>query len=167
MSTPNWITVGRIARAHGVRGELAVRTEDPSTSALLQVRSLRLEGEESLREVLFARAANAEVLLRLRGISDRNAAEAIKGRAVQIPRAELPTPEPGEFYFADLVGLTAFDEAGRELGKVQGLWETGPVPVVVIGEGQSELLVPFAEPFIIAVRPEEGRMIVRPPEYGE
>jgi 16S rRNA processing protein RimM len=166
-SSGKWISVGRISRAHGIRGELAVRTDDPSTSALLQVRTLRLSGEDALREVVSARAANAEVLLFLRGIGDRNAAEALKGREVEIPREELPAPEPGEFYYADLVGLIAVDESGRELGTVQGIWETGPVPVVVIGEGASELLVPFAEAYVVAVRPEERRIVIRPPEYEE
>ena len=168
MSSPDrWIAVGRIARAHGVRGELAVRTDDPRSSALLKARQLRLSGETQLREVESARAANSEVLLRLRGIADRNAAEALRGREVEISRAELPAAEPGEFYYADLVGLMAIDESGRELGQVKGLWETGPVPVVVIGEGAGELLVPFAQEFVVAVRPDQGRIVIRPPEYAE
>lgn len=160
-----WVSVGRIARAHGVRGELAVRSEAPRESALLRVRKIRIGDAE--RELESARAANAEVLIRVRGVADRTAAEALKGQDVSVPRADLAPSEPGEYYFADLVGLMAHDEAGRELGQVKGLWETGPVPVVVIGEGERELLVPFAEDFIVAVKPEEGRLVVRPPEYSE
>lgn len=167
MSEPKWVAVGRIVRAHGVRGELGVRCDDPSTSSLLQAKQVRLAGESELRAVAFARPAHTEVLLRLRGVDDRDQAEALRGREVELPRAALPPPEPGEYYYADLVGLQAFDESGKLLGEVKGLWETGPVPVLVIGEEPEELLVPFAEPFVVAVKAAEGRIVIRPPEYAE
>lgn len=166
-SEPRWISVGRIVRAHGIRGELGVRCDDPQTSALLSVREVRLEGESALRKVTGARTAHIEVLLRLEGVNDRTAAEQLKGRDVEIPRESLPEPEEGEVYLADLAGLQAFDESGKPLGEVKGLWETGPVPVLVIGEGQDELLVPFAEQFVLELDVEGGRVVIRPPEYVE
>jgi 16S rRNA processing protein RimM len=50
---------------------------------------------------------------------------------------------------------------------VQGLWETGPVPVVVIGQGEGELMVPFAEHFVVSVDLAAKQMVIRPPEYDE
>jgi 16S rRNA processing protein RimM len=161
------LSVGRIGRAHGVRGELAVKVDSPSESVLLEVERVRLSGEPTDRRVLSARAAHAEVLLRLEGVADRTAAEALRGRDVQVDRAELPAPEEGEFYFADLVGLEAVDEQGKSLGRLNGVWETGAAPVLVIGEGASELLVPFAEAFVVRVELEQKRVVLRPPEYTE
>jgi 16S rRNA processing protein RimM len=162
-----WLSVGRIARAHGIRGELAVRVDDPPNSALLQVKAVLLSGEERPRAVLSARAAHTEVLLRLEGVPDRTAAEPLKGREVQVPREALPEAEEGEFYFTDLVGLPCYDEAGKLLGQLEGIWETGPVPVLVIGQGKDELLVPFAEPFVAKVDLAGKRLVIRPPEYTE
>ncbi|MBS2028886.1 MAG: 16S rRNA processing protein RimM [Deltaproteobacteria bacterium] len=162
-----WIVVGRVVRAHGLKGELGVRCDDPASSSLLEVKSLRLVGETATRKIVSARAANVEVLLRVEGVNDRNAAELLKGKDVEIRRADLPAPEAGEFYQADLIGLMAVDESGKPLGRVQGFWETGPVPVIVIGEGALELLVPFAEHFVVAVKQAEGQVVIRPPEYTE
>ena len=162
-----WIVVGRVVRAHGLKGELGVRCDDPATSSLLAVKSLRLAGETATRKIVFARAANSEVLVRLEGVNDRNAAELLKGKDVELRRSDLPEPEAGEFYQTDLIGLMAVDESGKELGRVQGFWDTGPTPVIVIGEGASELLVPFAEHFVLAVKLAEGQVVIRPPEYAE
>src|SRR5690348_11017533 len=104
-----WLSVGRIARAHGIRGELAVRVDDPQSSVLLEVKAVRLAGEERDRAILGARAAHTEVLLRLEGVADRTAAELLKGREVQVPREALPPAPEGEFYYTDLVGLPCFD----------------------------------------------------------
>jgi 16S rRNA processing protein RimM len=161
------VSVGRIARAHGVRGELAVRVDSPADSVLLTVGHVRLSGESQDRQVLGARPVATEVLLRLEGVADRDVAEALKGREVQVPREAFPPTEEGEFYFADLVGLEAVDEQGRALGQLKGVWETGPVPVLVIGEGASELLVPFAEHFVVQVDLEARRVVLRPPQYSE
>lgn len=161
------IVVGRVVRAHGIRGELGVRCNDPQSSSLLKAKRIWLQGEAAPRPVLSARAAHAEVLLRLDGVADRTAAEALKGRDVELDRAELPPAKEGEYYHADLVGLQAVTEDGKPLGTVQGLWETGPVPVVVIGEGDDELLVPFADPFVVRVELGARQMVIRPPEYDE
>lgn len=161
------IVVGRIVRAHGIRGELGVRCNDPASSSLLHAKSIWLEGESAPRAVTSARAVHAEVLIHLRDVASRTAAEGLKGRDVSVERAALPPAAEGEYYHADLVGLQAVTEDGKPLGRVQGLWETGPVPVVVIGEGQDELLVPFADPFVLRVELAKGQMVIRLPEYDE
>jgi 16S rRNA processing protein RimM len=161
------IVVGRIVRAHGIRGELGVRCNDPASSSLLLAKQIWLAEETAPRTVLSARAAHIEVLIRLQGIVDRTGAEGLKGRDVFVERAALPPAAEGEYYFADLVGLQAVTEDGKLLGTVQGLWETGPVPVVVIGEGEGELMVPFAEHFVVSVDLAAKQMVIRPPEYDE
>ena len=164
-----WLTVGRVLRAHGIKGELTVHSDNPTESALLSVKTVKLSGDPEglLRKVVRARPTPQGVLLVLEGVNDRNGAEALRQRDVLVDRKDLPEAEEGEFYYADLEGLLAEDEQGKPLGQVKGVWETGPVPVLVIGEGANELLVPFAEQFVVKVDLPGRRVVIRPPEYTE
>jgi len=60
-----------------------------------------------------------------------------------VPRAALPAPAPGEFYWADLVGLEVVNAAGEALGRVQGVFSTGANDVLRVGAGKGERLLPF------------------------
>jgi 16S rRNA processing protein RimM len=162
----DWLSVGRVTRAHGIRGEIAVKSDRPHDSVLLHVKKVHLLGEQNDREVRSARAVDREVLLRLSDVPDRTAAEALRGKEVQVRREDFPPADEGEFYFTDLVGLEAFDPSGKPLGKLQQVWETGPVPVLVIGEGEHEVLVPFAESFVKVDLPGK-RLVVQPPVFDE
>ncbi|MBI3183123.1 MAG: 16S rRNA processing protein RimM [Myxococcales bacterium] len=160
------LEVGYVARAHGIRGELAVRTGDPSSRALLDVSRLLLEAEGHREELEISKARRAarEVLVSLRGIHDRQAAEGRVGAKVFVFREDLGEPGPGEYYQGDLIGLTAVDEEGRVLGEVADILETGAVPDLIIRGTGAELLIPFADEFIPVVDLQAGRLVVRPPE---
>lgn len=166
-----WFQVGYVARAHGLRGELGIKPFDPESEVLLGVRRLRLRrktGEEGLHVVVQARPAAKEHLICLEGVEDRTAAEALVGAAVEVDRADLPAPADGEFFQGDLVGLQAYDSEGVLLGEVCALWETGPVPNLVIrGPDHPELLIPFADDFVPEVDLEQRRITVRLPEFLE
>ena len=171
LSPAAWLQVGYAARAHGLRGELAVRPFDPDSTAVLEVQRLLLrtkDGEAREWAIRTARKAAKETLVLLEGISDRAGAERLVGAAVCVHRRDLPDLGEEEYFQGDLVGLEAFDQRGKPLGRVVELWETGPVPNLVIrGEGLPELLVPFAEPFVPEVDLEKRRLTVVPPEYEE
>ena len=173
MSPAEWLQVGYVARAHGLRGEVGVKPFDPDSQVLLDVGRLQLElksGQTCLMSIRSARPAVREILIHLQGISDRTAAEALVGAAVRVHREELPAPEEGEYFQGDLVGLEAFDAQGVKLGEVVEVWETGPVPNLVIrgpGLAMPELVVPFVEEFVPKVDLERRRLTVNPPEYWE
>jgi 16S rRNA processing protein RimM len=84
-----------------------------------------------------------------------------------VARADIAPPAEGEFFQGDLVGLTAVDEQGATLGRVEAVWNTGPVPNLVIRMGTEELLVPFTDAFVPSVDLEAGRVVVRKPEIVE
>jgi 16S rRNA processing protein RimM len=163
------LELGYVSRAHGIRGEVAIKPFDPASEALDVVERLRLrakDGTERTVQILSARPADKETLVLLEGVQDRSAAEALKGTTVLVFREDLPPPEEGEFFQADLVGLAAFDPAGKPLGVVEELWDTGPIPNLVIRGGEGgELVVPFADPFVSGVDLEGGRLTVDPPEW--
>ena len=171
MSPEPLLQVDYVARAHGLSGELGVRTFDPASQALLDVDRLVLrlkDGTQAEWEVDSIRPAQKELLLGLAGVTDRSAAERLVGATVLVFREDLHAPEAGEYFQGDLVGLEAVDEEGRSLGKVEEVWSSGPVPNLVIrGPGREELLVPFAEAFVPSVDVAGGRLTVRPPEYLE
>jgi 16S rRNA processing protein RimM len=80
----------------------------------------------------------------------------------------LKPPADGEYFQGDLVGLEAVDESGRILGKIEEVWNTGPVPNLVIRSVEvGELLVPFADDFVRSVDLAAGRVVLRPPEIIE
>lgn len=162
---------GYVARAHGIHGEIAIRAFDPGSETLDAVERLRVRtrsGEE--REVLIEslRPTPKEDILALEGVETREAAEALVGATVFVYREDLEPPAEGEYFQGDLVGLTAVDEAGQELGKVVEIWNTGEVPNIVIrAEGKPELIVPFADEFVPTVDVPGGKLVIRPPEYLE
>lgn len=159
-----FVCVAAVAAAHGVRGALKLRcfTEVPENVA-----AYGPVCDEHGRE-LFALEVIGEakggVLARASGVTTREAAEALRGTRLYVPRSRLPATEEDEFYHEDLVGLAAWDPAGRELGRVVAVLNFGAGDVLEIAtpEGQSELL-----PFTRAVVPEidlaAGRLTVVPP----
>ena len=165
------LEIGYIARAHALTGELGLRTYDPASTVMDVVDRLLLRlkaGGEQIFVVTSVRETPKEVLVCLEGVNSRTAAEALIGSKVLIFREDIEEPGEGEFFQGDLIGLTAVDEAGAVLGTVAELWETGPVPNLVIkAEGRDELVIPFADEFIPSVDVPGGRIVVRPPRFLE
>ena len=168
---PPTLQVGYVARAHGLGGELAVRTFDPESLALSVVHRLvvRLRsGEEREVDVTRARRASDAFLVTLRGIDSRSAAEPLRGATVLVHREDLPPPAEGEWFQGDLVGLEARPPDGAPLGRVTEIWNTGPVPNLVIeGTAPEPLVVPFVDDFVPEVDLDAGVLVVRPPEMVE
>ena len=82
-------------------------------------------------------------------------------------REDLEPPAEGEFFLGDLVGLEVFSIEGKRLGEISEIWSSGPVPNLVIVDGDAEQMIPFAEEFISKVDLEAKRVTVTPPVYEE
>ena len=157
------MAIGVVVTPHGVRGTLRVRALGPG-------RHLR-EGTEPVvagmrRRICAARQTPKGFLLDLDGIEDRRDANALRGRELMLDREELDAPEEGEFYVADLVGLTAVSEAGKVLGTVADTFETAAHELLVVREEKSrqDLYLPFTMEHVPLVDLQTGRIVVRPPE---
>lgn len=165
------LELGYVVRAHGLHGEIAIRPFDPASTTLEEVDRLLLRAKDGVERELSidsVRQASKETLVVLQGVRGRTQAEALKGATVLVFREDLEPPADDEFFQGDLIGLAAFDPEGRPLGTVAELWETGPVPNLVIRrDGEEELVVPFADEFVPEVDLAEGRLVVRPPEWTE
>jgi len=141
------LPVGRVARAHGVRGRILLVPYNEDSQELVAVSSLWLraqEGEPKRFEVDRAERASLGYLVALRGIGDRDAAAALRGLEALVDRAELPAPGEDEVYAADLVGMSAVDQSGTERGEVVGLETAGLQELLRLRKDQKESLVPLS-----------------------
>lgn len=141
--------MGRIAAPFGVKGWVKVQAfcEDPET--LIDFESWRIGrgAEQSQYRVEAVQHQGNALVAKLAGIDDRDQAYALRGREISLARDALPPPAEDEYYWSDLIGLTAVNREGVELGTVDSLLETGAHDVLVI-KGRREHLVPFVDQFV-------------------
>ena len=155
---PEFIPVGRIVNAHGIRGVVKLNPEGCDPGFLTAFDTLYIAGEPV--RVLSSRVHKSVVLLTLPGVTDMDAALALKGKVVSIRREDARLPE-GEYFDEELVGLTVLDDAsGEELGRVDRVL-TYPAHKIYQVKGAREYLIPAVpEVFIASVDPDAGVMRV-------
>ena len=159
------ILLGRIAAAHGIRGEVLIRAFTARPEDIGAYGPLDRGGGRTV-EVEAVRVTSKGVVASIAGIGDRNAAEALKGTALYVARDRLPPPDEGQFYHADLVGLAAVDPEGRPLGEVVAVHNHGAgdlLEVRLADTGQTEL-VAFTDAFVPEVDLVARRVVVRLPD---
>lgn len=155
------LPIGVVVGTHGVRGTLRVR-------AFGSGRHLR-EGMQPVvggarRRISVSRETPKGFLIDVEGVGSREDAISLKGEELLIGRDDLDPPEEGEFYVADLAGLTAIDDAGEVLGVVSDSFETAAHEVLVVRQGHHEVYVPFTLEHVPNVDLDSGRIVIRPPE---
>jgi 16S rRNA processing protein RimM len=166
------ILVGAIAGAHGVRGQVKIKsfTDDPAAVAAYGPVTDE-SGRRSFRLTL-AGATQAPkggvVIARIDGVSDRDEAEALKGLRLYVARAALPPPDEGEYYRADLIGLRAERRDGAAYGRVVDVQNYGAGDLLEIerADGEREFL-PFTTATAPLVDIAGGRLVVEPPAVVE
>jgi 16S rRNA processing protein RimM len=161
------VCVGAFAGAHGVRGLVKLKSFTAEPAAIAQYQPLTDEaGAREFRVALIGTAKDA-FLARVEGVSTREAAEALAGTRLYVPRAALPAVEEDEFYHADLLGLRAETVAGAVLGKVAALHDFGAGDMLEITtEGGKSVLIPFTRAAVPQVDLAGGRVVVDPPAEG-
>ena len=160
------VVVGRIGAAHGIKG--AVRVKSFTAQPLDLAAYGPLEAADGRRfTVRSARPAGASpdmLVVHFKGIDDRNAAEALNGLDLTVPRERLPAPEDDEFYHADLIGLSAVTPDGTPLGTVVAVpnYGAGDLLEIAVAKGPS-LLVPFTRAAVPEIDVAAQRVTVIPP----
>ena len=162
---PADILLGAVIGAHGLKGEVKVKTFTETPDRLGAYGPLHAkDGRVFVVDEVRVTASDGAVV-RLEGVTDRSAAEALKGLELFVARAALPQAEAEEFYHADLVGLRAEDEAGRLIGHVRGIHNFGAGDVLDIQKPDgSEALLPFTREFVPVVDVAAGRIVIAVPE---
>lgn len=170
MSEPEaLIVLGRIVGAHALRGEVRVRFFGDGPGQLLNAERVYLGTDDTRPQDAQPRdvkrtgtGRSSEVRLLLDGVSDRNGAEALKGRFVFGEMADLPTLGADEFYWHELAGFEVWSDEGQLIGRVRELWETGAHDVLVVdGEDGQQVLLPTAREFMTRIDRDARRIDVK------
>ncbi len=163
------VLVGRLGAAHGVKGEIRLKsfTQNPADianyPALSDAAGTRSFTIEALRPI-----KDDMCVVRLAGVRDRSAAEALTNLDLFVDRADLPAPDEDEFYYADLIGLRAELADGTLFGTVLRVMNYGGGDILEIAPPAGEtILLPFTKAVVPRVDVAGGRVLVDPPEEIE
>lgn len=163
------ICVAQIGAAHGLKGEVRLWSYTEEPAAVARYGALTTEDGSRQIEIVQLRAEKDYFIAKLRGIEDRNAAEALRNARLYVARERLPAPDDADtFYHADLIGLAAVDPDGNALGDVIAIHNYGAGDIVEIrlADGSTQMF-PFHEAVVPQIDIAAGRMTIVPPEEIE
>ena len=158
---PRFLVIGRIGKAHGVRGEVRVvpHTDEPQRFTWLETVYV---GETALRPftVESARLHKNVVLLKLAGFDYRDQVDALRNEWLLIPEEDALPLAKGEYFLYQLLGLQVYQESGELLGELVDVMETAANNVFTIQMADQQLLLPDTEEVVREIDFENGRMTV-------
>jgi 16S rRNA processing protein RimM len=159
------ILLGQITIAHGVKGDVIVRSYTSNPADIAAYGPLTDKDGARALVLTVLRDTGKGVVVRVKGVSDRNAAELLKGRELYVARAKLPKASDAEYYHADLVGLEAFSEDGQPYGRVIAVqnFGAGDLLEIKLSDGKDTEYVPFTNACVPEVDITLGRLTVVPP----
>jgi 16S rRNA processing protein RimM len=160
------ICVAQIGGAHGIRGEVKLKSFTADPMAVKDYGPLMSEDGSTTFEIEALRPAKGHLVARLRGVEDRDAAERLAQLRLFVPRERLPPPAADEFYYVDLIGLVAVTADGTEVGTVVAVHDFGAGDILELRPraGGATIMLPFTDAFVPAVDVAAGRVTVVPPE---
>jgi len=160
------VCVAQIGGAHGLRGEVKLKSFTGDPMAVSEYGTLTSEDGAKNFEIEALRPAKGHLVARFRGIEDRGAAERLANVRLFVPRERLPPLAPDEFYHADLIGLSAVKADGSEIGTVVAVHDFGAGDILELAPrgGGTSIMVPFTAAFVPKVDIARGRIVVAPPE---
>ena len=161
------VLLGAVIGAHGIKGEVRVKTFTLSPDTLDAYGPLTTDDGRRLSVSALRPGKQGEAVVRFDGVADRDAAEALKGRQLFVPRDALPAPEADEFYYADLIGLAVEDTSHTALGRVRAMHNFGGGDVMEIDtpSGATEF-IPFNADVVLKVE-LPTRIVIKPPRFEE
>ena len=142
------LRVGRITGAHGLKGALRFRPDNPDSDTLEQVKRVFLESAGTSREFRLTAMTPLNPTTRritLEGVADIDAAESLSGAVVMIAAEDVPAAKPGEFYYYEAIGCEVFLTDGSRLGAIEEIFSNGAQDIWVVRDGDREVLVPVIE----------------------
>lgn len=166
-ATEEFFIAGRVVGLHGLKGDLKVRPTGGQTSSLPEATTVRLVGGGAPpRSYRVERAVwhKGMVLLRVVGIADATAAAPLVGYGVEMPLAELGELDDDEYYWHELDGMTVVDARRGTLGTIVDLLDSAAHDIYVVEGPRGEVLIPAAEPFVVAVDRQRREMRVDLPD---
>jgi 16S rRNA processing protein RimM len=162
-SEADFVRVGRVIGAHGLKGELSVLPLTDWPERFMEIRKVHASSGGAAgawKRIEKARLANDRVLVKFEGIDDRTAAEALRGFMLSIPRAECKPLPDGTYFIFDLIGLSAETETGERLGIVKDVMRLPGQNLLVVDRDGREILIPMTRSLVKSVSPEDRKVVI-------
>ena len=168
---PAWdslVLVGRVARAHGNKGQVIVNPETDFPELRFQVgRILFLrsaDGNAEPRAIAAVRFQQGRPVISLERVGTMNDAEALAGAELRVPESDLTTLPAGSFYHHDLVGCEVKRRDGSILGPVTRIEGPMAASTLVVASRRGEVLIPLASGICVEIDPTRRSIVIEPPE---
>ena len=159
------LPVGKVLKAHGVKGEVKAECYTDAPSDLLSVKRLLIDGKEYPVEKI--REQGGFLLVKLRSVEDMNAAETLRGKTLFAEKADLPALPQGRFYIRDVVGSVVFVENER-LGKLTDVLQYGSADVFVVKTPDGgDVLFPYVGDVVSSVDVEDKKIVLNAAEFAK
>jgi 16S rRNA processing protein RimM len=163
------ICIGAIAGAFGISGEVRLKSFCSEPTDIASYGPLLSEDGSRTFSVTLTRPVAGGLGARIAGISTKEAADALRGTSLFVPRDRLPSLPDEEYYHADLIGLSAVDTGGEPIGKVTAVYNHGAGDILEISSARhkSALLLPFTTAIVPNVDLAAGRIVVDLPDDAD
>jgi len=153
----DWISVGRVTRTHGLKGELKFYPADEDDLVIQGDQQIRL-GETTFK-IKSVRGAKSPFIVKFEGVDSIEAAQSLSGQEVLIAREDFESLPEGEYYRFEIEGLKVFDDTGKYYGVIEDIIETGSNDVYVVRGDGKEWLVPMIDSIVQSIDLEQGKLI--------
>nr|WP_096358693.1 ribosome maturation factor RimM [Variibacter gotjawalensis] len=163
------VCVAQIGAAHGIRGEVRLRSFTGEPEAIKRYGALETEDGKRSLEIVSLRPQKDMFVARLKGVDDRNAAEALRNTRLYVSRERFGKTEEDEFFHADLIGLDVFDRGGTKLGSIAAVENFGAGDLIEIApvSGDPTYYLPFTKRAVPEIDIAGKRVVVDPPSEIE
>jgi 16S rRNA processing protein RimM len=162
------VCIAAVAAAHGVRGGMRLRCFTAEPESVAAYGPVHDEAGNELFPLELMGRAKGGVIARARGITSREAAEALRGKRLYVPRERLPEPEADEFYHEDLVGLAAVSPDGAPAGRVSAVYDFGAGDLIEItAENGEKVVLPFTREVVPEIDLGGRRLVVELPAEAD
>ena len=155
----DWIPVGKLARTHGLNGELKFYPHDREGFEFAGGQTVRLAAAKKKLKVQSIRGANVPFIIKLEGIDDIESAKPLTGEEVLANREDFQSLPEGEYYRFEIEGLEVFDEEGHPCGIIEDIIPTGSNDVYVVRNGDLEWMLPMIDSVVKFIDLEQGKLV--------
>lgn len=167
-SAEEFISVGGVVKPHGIRGEFCIKSYADSPSLFGRIAALFLQDKAKSPQSFVVRSWREHkglVLLTVEGVTDRDQAEALRGRTVLVHEDDLPELDEGEHYLYQMIDCRVQLEDGTPVGMLKGFYETPEQDTwVIVNDDNVEILLPAVPEFVLDVDLDEELIVIDPPE---
>ncbi|MDO9111252.1 MAG: ribosome maturation factor RimM [Desulfatirhabdiaceae bacterium] len=168
MNPDTCVAIGKIVGVHGIKGYVKIHCQAESFSVFASGCSVIVrdtKGRSRVAEILDAKPQGRMLLLLLKGVLDRNAAEMLPGSDLLVEKSSLPELEPDTYYWADIVGMSVVSVDGHPVGTVASIIETGSNDVYAVQTPDAgEILIPAIASVVLEIDLNRKIMRVNLPE---